>query len=364
MTRIVVTPGKYVQGAGEIAKLYDYTSVYGEGNVYALVSAGNLKRYRELILSSYEGKSSSLILEAFGGECSDAEIQKHIANIEGKDVGVVMGIGGGKTLDTAKAVAHELKLPVVIAPTAASTDAPTSALSVIYTEDGQFDRYLFLPSNPNVVVMDEDIIVHAPERLFIAGMGDALATYFEADATRKSNGNTIAGAKQTKTAMALAKLCFDTLMEDGVKAAAAIRHQSLTIAVSNVIEANTLLSGLGFESGGLAGAHAIHNGMTALSELHHLLHGEKVAFGTLTQMALENRPEEELLEVIAFCQEVGLPTTFEALGIPEVSKEDLEKVAALANAEGDTMGNMPFEVSNDAIVGAMYVVDELAKQFA
>lgn len=361
MTRIVVSPGKYVQGPGELEKLNAYTSVYGKGNVYALVSKGNLKRSRAQIEKSFEGQDAQLFLEEFGGECCDKEIKHHIDNIADKDVVVVVGIGGGKTLDTAKAVAHELNLPVVVAPTAASTDAPCSALSVIYTEDGQFDRYLFLPSNPEVVIMDEDIIVNAPARLFIAGMGDALATYFEAEATRKSNGDTIAGAKQTKTAMALTRLCFDTLMEDGIKAAAAIRHKSKTIAVSNVIEANTLLSGLGFESGGLAASHAIHNGMTALHDLHHLLHGEKVAFGTLTQMVLENREESEILEVIAFCQEVGLPTTFEELGIPEVTREDLEKVASLANAKDDTMGNMPFEVTDDAIVGAMYVVDELAR---
>ena len=360
MTKIVVAPGKYIQGPGEIKKLYEHTSVYGNDGIYALVDSFILKTYKELIESNFQGKDVEFTLVEFGGECSQAEIDSHKAKMAGKKYNVILGIGGGKSHDTAKAIAYELNIPVLIVPTAASTDAPTSALSVLYTPDGQFDKYLFLRSNPDAVIMDEEIIVNAPARLFVAGMGDALATYFEADATRRSNGSTIAGGKQTKTAMALATLCFDTLMSDGLKAAKAVENQSLTIAVSNVIEANTLLSGMGFESGGLAASHAIHNGMTALPQLHHLLHGEKVAFGALTQMALENRSEEEIYEVIDFCQSVGLPTTFEALGIPDVSKEDLYKIAALANDKNDTMGNMPFEVTDDAIVGAMYVVNALA----
>lgn len=361
MTKIIIAPSKYVQGPGEIKKLSEYTDSLSDKAVYAIVDSFILENYREEIESSYKDKKEKLIIEEFGGESSLKEFDKHISNVKEKGCKVILGIGGGKTLDTAKAAAYYANLPVVIMPTAASTDAPTSALSVLYTPDGQFDEYLFLKSNPDVVIMDEEIIVNAPARLFIAGIGDALATYFEADATRKSNSDTIAGGKQTKAAMALARLCFETLLEDGVKAVAAIHNQSMTPAVSNVIEANTLLSGIGFESGGLAASHAIHNGLTAIPKLHDLLHGEKVAFGTLTQMVLENRSEEEIYEVIAFCQEIGLPTTFEELGIPNITKEELMEAAKLANNENDTMGNMPFDVSEGDIVGAMFVVNELSK---
>ena len=138
--------------------------------------------------------------------------------------------------------------------------------------------------------MDTDIIVKSPVRLTVAGMGDALATYFEARACQRSGATSCAGGKTTEAAMALAKLCFDTLMEEGVKAKIALEAGVCTPAVEKVIEANTLLSGIGFESAGLAGAHAIHNGFTVLEECHHMYHGEKVAFGTLTQLVLENVP--------------------------------------------------------------------------
>ena len=66
-----------------------------------------------------------------------------------------------------------------------------------------------------------------------------------------------------------------------------------------MIEANTYLSGVGFESGGLAAAHALYNGLTAIPDAHHYYHGEKVAFGTLTQLVLENAPVEEIETVAA-----------------------------------------------------------------
>ena len=142
---------------------------------------------------------------------------------------------------------------MLICPTIASTDAPCSALSVIYTDAGVFEEYLFLPANPNMVLMDTEIIAKSPVRLTVSGMGDALATYFEARACKTSGAMTCAGGKVTGAAMALAKLCFDTLMDEGVKAKLALEAGACTEAVEKVIEANTLLSGIGFESGGLAG---------------------------------------------------------------------------------------------------------------
>ena len=131
------------------------------------------------------------------------------------------------------------------------------------------------------------------------GIGDALATYYEARATKAKDAGTCAGGKITMAAMALAELCLDTLLEEGVKAKLALESGACTESVEKVIEANTLLSGIGFESGGLAAAHAIHNGLTVLPECHHMYHGEKVAFGVLTQLMLENVPTEELDEILA-----------------------------------------------------------------
>ena len=274
-----------------------------------------------------------------------------------------MGIGGGKIHDTAKAVAYYMKKPVIIVPTIASTDAPCSALSVIYTDDGVFEKYLFLPASPNMVLVDTDIVSKAPERLLVAGMGDALATYFEARACQQSDASNCVGGKITRAAMALAELCYETLIDEGIDAKLAVRENICTKAVEHIIEANTYLSGIGFESGGLAGAHAIHNGLTAIPETHELYHGEKVAFGTLVQLVLEGADQDEIQEVLGFCQEAELPTTLADLGIKEVKEEQIMEVARLACSPDDTLGNMPFEVTPEDVYAAIIAADALGRYY-
>ncbi len=124
-------------------------------------------------------------------------------------------------------------------------------------------------------------------------------------------------------------------------------------ALENVVEANTYLSGIGFESSGLAAAHAIHNGLTLLEECHHLYHGEKVAFGTITQLVLENAPMDEINEVINFCRSVGLPTNLTDLGVTTIDVNKLLSVAEAACAEGETIHNMPFEVATESVLSAI-----------
>ena len=265
-------------------------------------------------------------------------------------------------MDTAKAVAHPAGLPLVIVPTIASTDAPTSSLSVVYDEDGAFKEYRFFGRNPDAVVVDTEVIAGAPVRFLVAGMGDGLATYFEADASSRTRKRAMAGGGPTIAALTLARLCYDTLLEHGLAARLAVEQGAVTPAVEKVVEANTLLSGLGFESGGLAAAHSIHNGLTVLPGTHHYWHGEKVAFGTISMLMLEERPAEVAEEVVDFCLEVGLPVTLEDIGVGDASREDLGKVAEAACAEGETIHNEPFEVHPRMVLDAMLAADAFGRQ--
>lgn len=362
MAKILISPSKYIQGAGEMANLGTYAAAYGK-KALILISEGGHKRIGDLIKKSFENSECSIEFDYFNGECSKTEINRLNGLMEKTGSDLVIGIGGGKIFDTAKAVAYYSKTPVLICPTIASTDAPCSALSVIYTEEGVFEEYLFLPANPNLVLLDTDIISKSPVRLTVSGMGDALATYFEARACQRSQAASCAGGKTTEAAMALAKLCFDTLMDEGVKAKVALEAGACTEAVEKVIEANTLLSGIGFESAGLAGAHAIHNGLTVLEECHHMYHGEKVAFGTITQLVLENVPSDELEEIIDFCIEVGLPVTLKELGVEEITDEKIMAVAELACAESDTLHYMPFEVTPKTVAAAIKAADAYGHYF-
>lgn len=359
MTKIINAPAKYIQGKGELTRLNEYCNIYREQGVYILADPFIADHYQDVILKGFEADDTKVVFQRFIGECCDSEIERHVKALKESSCDVILGVGGGKTLDTAKAIGHLAKVAVLVAPTIASTDAPCSALSVIYTEDGQFDRYMMFPAGPNAVIMDEEVIADAPARLLACGIGDALATYFEADAAFRKNAVTTAGGVSTNTAHELAAFCLRTLLADGEKAMMAAKNHVVTKALQNIIEANTYLSGIGFESGGLAAAHAIHNGLTAVPETHHLYHGEKVAFGTLTQLVLENRPKEEILEIVEFCKAIGLPTNFKDLGMENVTKEKLYEVAAIANADGDTMCNMPFDVTDEDVVAALYTANEI-----
>lgn len=354
MANIIIAPGKYVQGKSELKNLGNYVSSLGN-KPFILVSASGMKRVKEPIEAGFS--DSVLTFETFGGECSKNEIDRLIAKMG--DCDVIIGVGGGKILDTAKAVGYFSEKPVVIVPTIASTDAPCSALSVLYTDDGVFDRYLFLRSNPNLVLVDTDIIAAAPVRLLVSGMGDALATYFEARAVSRSRGTTCAGGNVTRAALSLAELCYNTLISEGLKAKLAAERHVCTEAVEAVIEANTYLSGIGFESGGLAAAHAIHNGLTVLEDCHSMYHGEKVAFGTLVQLILEDAPVEELAEVADFCMTVGLPVTLEEIGICNPTEEQIMAVAKAACAEGESIYNMPMEITPEKVYAAILSADAM-----
>ena len=362
MANTIISPNRYVQGRGELKNLPEHAKKLGK-KLFVIISASGLKRVRDLLEKSFENTGMELVFEEFQGECCETEIKRLGSRFQENKCDLVVGVGGGKIHDSAKAAAYYQGAPVVIIPTIASTDAPCSALSVIYSETGVFERYLFLNSNPDLVLVDTDIIAAAPSRLLVSGMGDALATYFEARAVAASGALSCAGGKPTKGALALAKLCYETLLEDGVKAKLAVEAGACTQAVENIIEANTYLSGIGFESGGLAGAHAIHNGLTVIKDCHHLYHGEKVAFGTLTQLVLENAGQKLLEEVIGFCMDVGLPTSFAELGMARPDKDLLMEAAVRACSPDDTLVNMPFEVTPEMVYAAMVGADALGRYF-
>ncbi len=352
MVKIMIAPNRYIQGPGVIKEIAQYVIHLGT-NFFFIGGPTALSLIREKVSVSLGEKSLSYQFEEFRGECnrvSAAGLSK-----KAKELGaqVIVGVGGGRAIDTAKAVSHELDSALVIIPTVASNDAPCSALSVQYKENHMLDRFLILKRNPDVVLVDSKIIAESPTRYFVAGMGDALATWFEAFTCTKSSAKNLPGGVATSAALNLAKLCYDTLMEYGVSAKLAVDQNAVTPAVEMVIEANILLSGLGFESAGLAAAHGIHEGIHALEGAGKALHGELVAFGTIAQLVMENNPKEEIDRVIDFCNAVGLPVTLKQIGVTNISPENLIKAANIACMEGLTTHNSYFEVNPELVLGAI-----------
>jgi glycerol dehydrogenase len=362
MPNIMIAPGKYVQGWNLVGEIGHYVKPLGQ-KFFCILTSGGQHRMGNLLSEGMKHFGCAFETALFQGECSKEEIARLSDCMKHSGCDAVVGIGGGKVLDTAKAVAYERKAPVVIVPTTAATDAPCSALSVIYAKDGKVDDFLFLPSNPNVVLVDTKLICEAPVRLFVSGMGDALATYFETRAAVKTHSHTCAGGTATRAAFTLAQLCYETLMEDGVKAKLAVEKHVCTKAVENIIEANTYLSGIGFESGGVAAAHAVHNALTLVPECHEMYHGEKVAFGVMVQLVLENAPQEEMEQVLCFCKQVGLPVTLDELGITQTDPAMIRMVAKRACSPTDTMKNLSGTITEEMVYDAILCADKIGKSF-
>ena len=358
MEKAFASPSRYIQGKGILKTGVKHIEKLGKN---ALLLCGNTtwKVVGEEFNETLKNNGFAVTRVGFGGESSMDEVNRvtDIAKAEGVDV--VLGLGGGKAIDTAKAIADILKVPVVILPTIASTDAPTSALSVIYTPDGTFEKYLLFDKNPELVLVDTEVLSQAPVRQLVSGMGDAFATWVEGRAVIEAKATTMAGGHPTLAATAIAQKCEEILFKYGLEAVRANESNTVNEALEAIVEANTLLSGIGFESCGLAAAHAIHNGFTALhGPIHELTHGEKVAYGILTQLFLEKRPKEELDNYINYFKELGLPTTLKDMKLENASAEELLKIGKQATAEGETIHNMPFTVTAEDVAKALKDVNE------
>jgi glycerol dehydrogenase len=343
-------PGRYIQGRGAIAHLGQEAASLGDKAI-VLVDNGIFDLLKDDVASAFAGGPAVEIVR-HGGECSERAIAELVASAKASGARVVVGAGGGKALDTAKAAARDLALPVLIFPTIAASDAPCSALAVVYNEDGTVAYDTFLPSNPDLVLVDTALIAKAPARFLAAGIGDALATWYEAESCRRSGAFNCMKMPGMPLAYEVARFCRDTIFEFGAAALAECDAKQAGEALERVVEANILLSGIGFESGGVAAAHAIHHGLCELDDVHHHLHGEKVAIGVLAGLLIHGQ-QEEFERVRAFCGAVRLPTRLGDIGIAEVTPEKLAVVARRACRAGEIIHNEPVPVTEEMVIAAL-----------
>ena len=202
-----------------------------------------------------------------------------------------------------------------------------------------------------------------------------MATFFEARTIKEANEVTFVGAKQTETAFALAKLSYDILLQDGLAAVQAVDTKTVTPELERVVEANTLLSGLGFESGGLCVAHSIHNGLTSQVDcMKYYTHGERVAFGLLTQLMLEEKHysnqymdttnrNDEIEIVLQFCTTVGLPVTLKELSIDDTNDKVIREIAQRSLAKEESSHREPFDITVDMMMDAIRNADRVGTHY-
>jgi glycerol dehydrogenase-like iron-containing ADH family enzyme len=350
---LAIAPAQVMRGVQILQEVGPILARYGQR---PLIVGGerSLEILRPRLLPVLEQQGLVNAEISYGKDCSEKSLGRMRQAVTTHQADFIIGVGGGKALDAAKLLAHQCSLPIVTIPTTAATCAAWTALSNVYTEAGAFQYDVGLPHCPNLLLLDYEVIATAPTRTLIAGIGDALAKWYEASVSSGHSQQTLIIA-----AVQQARVLRDILLQKSVDAIA----QPGTTVWQEVVDATVLMAGV---IGGMGGAqcrtvaaHAVHNGLTHLSKVHSSLHGEKVAYGILVQLRLEELLQGSQLaasarqQLIKFYQTIGLPLTLKDLGLGSVSLDALEKATEVACAPESDIHRLPFTVTPVQLLAAM-----------
>jgi len=354
--RLFASPLAYLQGPGALDRLGGVAAAVGQ-DALAVVDGPVLALLGERIGRTLAGAGLAFRLLPFEGKVTAAAVAR-LAAAAGEGVDVVLAIGGGSAVDAGKAVAARLGSPVVTVPTAASNDAPTSRIFVLYDEGGAIVSVERMAQNPAAVVVDTGVLLTAPPRLLVSGIGDALSKKAEAEGCAAVDGLTPLGTPPLTLPRTIAALAFRTLLEDAAAAVDDARARRLTPAFERTVEAVILMSGLGFEAGGLSLAHSMTRGFTRLPACAAAMHGEQVAFALLVQLAATPGGEEDLSRLLPLYRRIGLPVTLEALGL---SSTDFDALGTIVEATfgAPHIGHLPFALDEGGLLAAILAVDAM-----
>lgn len=361
MAQLFASPGMYIQGYGELKNIAEYVTPLGD-SFLVIGSTNRIKDFGDTIRASF-AESDKLTFIEHNGSCTISEIEKIVEIAKEKGGDVIIGMGGGKVIDTAKAVAGRLKKRVVVVPTVAASDAATTRCAVIYKNDGSEDCEETYASNPDMVLVDTEIIMKAPKKFILAGMGDAMAKCVAAPVCYRNFQPNELGGGITELAFSLSNLIHDILMNHGELALTALDQGVMSQDLNKVIEMNVLISGIGCEVNGATTDHAFYAGFTTLKNRKKImLHGEYVTFSSLATLVLEGATKETLDEYYSFCARVGLPVCLADLYLADMTEEDFRQVAQVVTECGGT-SHLPFEVTVDHAVSAMKIADAIGKMY-
>jgi len=365
LAQLYVSPSQYIQGRGVLDSLGPLLRGHAADGVGVVITPGRNMILGERIHATLSHSGLCVATELFLGESTIAEAERLTEALRRAEhpVNLVIAVGGGKCLDAGRMAASRLGIRAVTVPTTASTDAPTAAHSVVYDQHGVFVDVEFSLTNPLLVLVDLDIIAAAPARYLIAGMGDAFSTFFEARCCMDNPSSQVCrGGRPTMAAYAIARQCKEVLIEYGVAALEEVRAQKPGLALCRITEANILMSGLGFESGGLAAAHAVAQGLTACQDLHrNCLHGELVAIGVMSQLMLEGRTDEAV-EAAGFMRSVGLPLHLGQIGFDPIQRaSDLERIVDRSMSVS-FLRTEPFDVTHAQLRTAILKAHEFGQR--
>jgi glycerol dehydrogenase-like iron-containing ADH family enzyme len=352
---LLTAPVQYISGPDILGDCGRFIVKWGKN---VLVSGGTraLHSVEPQLFQALTAAGITYEKNLFSGECSDENIAILVQKVHIGRLDAIIGVGGGKSLDTAKRAAEICGVPVICIPTIAATCAAASVLAVIYTTEGVHQKDHYLEANPNLVLVDTEVIAKAPVEYFESGILDSLSKWYEGKAAFKGipNPDIFASA-----ALKLAELLNAIMETEAAGAVHAVKQRKATAAVTKITDLNVYLAAviqsIGKKTRGAA-AHGIHTGLSVISQSHAILHGYKVGYGIVAQLFMEKADLTEISRVVNFFRKLDLEPSFKGLGLPfeiEWIRQAAEKAVL-----SDPMQNMPFEVKAEQVVTAMEQLEE------
>lgn len=363
MAKSIIAPCRYYQGSGLLTDAYRYVSHIGRN--FTVICDDTVKTILQKKLEiGFRSAGRTCKYVTFNGECSMSEVLRLVDIVAEDECDGIIGAGGGKTLDTAKLVGEYCGCPVITVPTIASNDAACACLSSLYTDDGTFLKMQKLRTGPEVVLADAEILSSGPLKYLIAGMGEAVTTYYDAISCEYAGVQNYTGGSRSNTVMMLAKLCRDLILENGEEAVRGYDDKSTYNAFAKVIEAIIYLSAVGYQNCGCAASQAVYGGLTTVIKPFPALQGEGTAYGCLVQLLMEYSENgawdtEEWEQLTEFHRSVGLPRKLKDLGINDINDELMMKIAKASCKPGTNMGNMPFLVTEEKVFNAIKTLENM-----
>ena len=346
--------------AGEEAYLSAAKEAAKHGRRLLLVGGKRaLAAGREKLLAALGGDICVVHTEVFTGHCTDAEALEVAALARTHRADILCGMGGGRAIDTVKAAGEYAGLPVFTFPTIAATCAAVTALSVVYNEDGTFNRLFYLGQPPVHAFIDTDILAKSPPKYLRAGMGDSLGKHVEtAFCSRGSvwtHGDTL-GLSIAGGLMASMELHGAAAMEEitAGQGGAALRHMALLNIVS--VGCVSLLVREEFNS---ALAHSLYYSLEGKPGMEDCLHGDVVAWGAAVQLALDGQMDKARA-VLKLLRAIGTRCSLKEMGADTDSPSIL---SAIREAEHKPdMSFLPYPISADMILDAVLLVERMAEE--
>lgn len=346
-----IAPPYYQSGPGILAQTGSIARRYGS-NALIIHGQNGFPIVAAAVRSSLASAQLTVTERSHVGPCTQAAILDHARTGSLCVADLIIGIGGGRVLDTAKAVAGMLGLPCITVPTSAATCSAVTAVVVYYDPDGVYLESRVVGS-PVAALVDFAVLSAAPGRLLVAGIIDALAKCHEVRfAVNRA-------PQLTGTALAALALCdrLEALLQDAGPAAQS--EAGLQLIAEAALLWPGLIGGLAGEAAKLAAAHSIHNALTLLPGSRQSLHGEILAFGILVQMLLEGRDVESVRRMAGFFARLGCPAGLEALGCGAFLSGRAAEVASRASAFKAMLASFP-QVSAAELQQVMLTADSLA----